>query len=54
MNTSSRDFKLGFNDAFEGQPVNFDGIEDRAEYMRGYNDELDQEALLSAGSNDHA
>jgi hypothetical protein len=54
MNTTSKSFKLGFNDAFEGQPINFDGIDDRDEYIRGYRDAQEQDELACVGANDHA
>jgi hypothetical protein len=54
MNTTNKDFKLGFDDGIENQPMNFDGIADRAEYLRGYRDAQEQDALAFAGANDHA
>jgi hypothetical protein len=36
MNTTSLDFKVGFEDGIDGVPPNFNDIRDHDEYMRGY------------------
>ena len=54
MNTSSKSFKVGFNDYCEGRDIDTDGVESVDEYMAGYKDGQEQDALAFAGANDHA
>ena len=37
MNTT-RDYKLGHDDGFDGVAQNFDGIDNRDDYLRGYHE----------------
>ena len=53
MNTSSKYFKIGYSDYFDQQPPNTDGIESPDEYMAGYKDAQEQDAMAFSGANDH-
>jgi hypothetical protein len=56
MNTSSDSYKLGFTDYQEGREIDLTGIVGKAEheYLAGYQDALEQDALELRGANDHA
>lgn len=54
MNTSSKSYKIGFSDYHDQNAPDTDGIDCPKEYLAGYKDAQEQDALAFDGANDHA